>query len=63
VRQSQLPLRRGGSDAIRIKEIVFDADHPASLARFWAAATIRDDADRHTVMLDPEGNQFCVQDP
>jgi hypothetical protein len=23
---------------MRIKEIVFDADHPARLARFWAAA-------------------------
>jgi len=123
---------------MRIKEIVFDAEHPARLARFWAAAvagyavrpydaaeiarlaaagftpetdpsvmvdgpgpslcfhkrtpprtgrnpvhldlvggersaevarliglgaTIRNDADHYTVMLDPEGNQFCVRDP
>jgi hypothetical protein len=123
---------------MRIKEIVFDADHPARLARFWAAAVdgyavraydaaeiarlaaagftpetdpavmvdgpgpslcfqqraplgtghnpihldliggerraevarltrlgarVRDEGERHTVMLDPEGNQFCVQDP
>lgn len=123
---------------MRIKEIVFDADHPAGLARFWAAAvsgyavrayddaeiarlaslgytpetdpavmvdgpgpslcfqqrapartgrnplhldligvdrarevarliglgaSVRDELANHTVMLDPEGNQFCVQDP
>jgi hypothetical protein len=123
---------------MRIKEIVFDAEHPARLARFWAAAVtgyqvraydaaeiarlaalgltpetdpavmvdgpgpslcfqkraplgtgrnplhldligadrpaevarmitlgavIRDEHTGHTVMLDPEGNQFCVQDP
>src|SRR6188472_2596782 len=120
-----------------LKEIVFDAEHPAGLARFWAAAldgyavraydaaeiarlaakgltpetdptvavdgpgptlffqlsgrpqvpgrlhldlvgapraeevarlaalgaTVRDVHPRHTVMLDPEGNRFCVQDP
>ena len=123
---------------MRIKEIVFDAAHPARLARFWAAAasgyavraydaaeiarlaaagftpetdpavmvdgpgpslcfqkrapprtgrnpihldlvgadrqgeverlialgaSIREAHERYTVMLDPEGNQFCVQDP
>ena len=123
---------------MRIKEIVFDAYHPARLARFWAAAvtgyevrpydaaeiarlaalgltpetdpavmvdgpgpslcfqkrkpartghnplhldliggdrprevarliqlgaSVRDELANHTVMLDPEGNQFCVQDP
>ena len=26
-------------------------------------ATIRDERENHTVMLDPEGNQFCVFDP
>ena len=26
-------------------------------------ATIRDVHGHHTVMLDPEGNRFCVQDP
>lgn len=26
-------------------------------------ATIRDVHEHHTVMLDPEGNRFCVQDP
>jgi hypothetical protein len=123
---------------MRIKEIVFDAEHPARLARFWAAAVagyevraydaaelarlaalgltpqtdpavmvdgpgpslcfqkrappgdgrnpvhldlvgagrtaevarlvalgaaVRDERAGHTVMLDPEGNQLCVQDP
>lgn len=123
---------------MRIKEIVFDADDPARLARFWAAAVsgyevrpydaaeiarlaaagftpqtdpsvmvdgpgpslcfqkrtpprsgrnplhldligadrqqeierlvqlgarVRDEDARHTVLLDPEGNQFCVQEP
>ena len=123
---------------MRIKEIVFDAEHPAGLARFWAAAvadyavraydaaeiarlaaagytpetdptvmvdgpgpslrfqkrpplhtgrnpvhldlvggdrpseiarlialgaSVRDEGEHHTVMQDPEGNQFCVQDP
>jgi hypothetical protein len=122
---------------LRIREIVFDAEHPAALARFWAAAiagysvrpydaaevarlaalgytpetdpavmvdgpgpalcfqkmrraggrnpihldlaggerraevarlqalgaTVRDEHDTFTVMLDPEGNQFCVQEP
>ncbi len=123
---------------MRIKEVVFDADHPARLARFWAAAiadydvraydaaeiarlaaagftpetdptvmvdgpgpslcfqkrtpmrtgrnpihldlvggdrrseiarltglgaSVRDELPTFTVMLDPEGNQFCVQDP
>src|SRR5690349_20460226 len=27
-----------GSEMARLKEIVIDADHPAALARFWAAA-------------------------
>jgi glyoxalase superfamily protein len=123
---------------MRIKEVVFDAEHPARLARFWAAAvsgyavraydaaeiarlaaagftpetdptvmvdgpgpslcfqkraplrtghnpihldlvggdrrsevarlielgaSVRDEFEAFTVMLDPEGNQFCVQDP
>jgi hypothetical protein len=123
---------------MRIKEIVFDAEHPSRLARFWAAAiagytvraydaaeidrlaaagftpetdpavmvdgpgpslcfqrrappgtgrnpvhldlvggdrrrevdrlialgaSVRDEHERYTVMLDPEGNQFCIQDP
>jgi hypothetical protein len=26
-------------------------------------ATVRDEHDGYTVMLDPEGNPFCVQDP
>ncbi len=121
----------------RLKEIVFDSEHPARLARFWAAvldgyavraydaaeiarlaargrtpetdpmvavdgpgptlffqlaargtgagplhldvaggpraaevarlealgAAVRDVHPRYTVMLDPEGNRFCVQDP
>jgi hypothetical protein len=122
----------------RVREIVFDAFHPAALARFWAAAldgyavraydaaelerlaargrtpdtdpnvavdgpgptlffqetkasktgrnrvhldlagadrvaevrrlcalgaTVREERATYTVMLDPEGNEFCVQDP
>ena len=32
------PGSRGGSERIRLGDIVFDCRHPASLARFWAAA-------------------------
>jgi hypothetical protein len=35
----------------------------AEVARLEAlGATVRDVRERHTVMLDPEGNRFCVQD-
>ena len=34
------------------------------VARLQAlGATVRDVHEHHTVMLDPEGNRFCVQDP
>ncbi len=37
---------------------------PAEVARLEAlGASVREAHDHHTVMLDPEGNRFCVQDP
>jgi len=60
----------------RLREIVIDAARPAALASFWAAAleghAVRayDEAEiarlaplGFTVMLDPEGNPFCVVAP
>lgn len=36
----------------------------AEVTRLQAlGATVRDVHHHHTVMLDPEGNRFCVQDP
>ena len=36
----------------------------AEVARLRAlGATVRDEHDGHTVMQDPEGNEFCVRDP
>jgi hypothetical protein len=36
---------------------------PAEVDRLLSlGATVRDEHDDHTVMLDPEGNQFCVGD-
>ena len=36
----------------------------AEVTRLQAlGATVRDVHDHHTVMLDPEGNRFCIQDP
>jgi len=52
----------------RLKEIVIDALDPrckssdeevARLVRL--GATVRDVHPTYTVMLDPEGNEFCVQ--
>lgn len=43
---------------MKIREIVIDAKRPGELARFWEAAL-----DGYSVLLDPEGNAFCVQDP
>ena len=37
------------------------AEEVARLAAL--GARVRDVHDRHTVMLDPEGNRFCVQEP
>ena len=40
------------------------AERPAEVARLIAlGARVRDAHANHTVMLDPEGNPFCVQDP
>lgn len=40
------------------------ADRNAEVARLEAlGASVRDDHPHHTVMLDPEGNEFCVRDP
>jgi hypothetical protein len=52
----------------QLVEIVIDCLNPARLAKFWADALsdyhvrIRDEHGAYTVMLDPEGNEFCVQD-
>jgi hypothetical protein len=36
----------------------------SEVARFCAlGATLRDEHATHSVLLDPEGNEFCVQDP
>jgi hypothetical protein len=40
------------------------APRPDEIARITAlGGTVRDHHDGYTVMLDPEGNPFCVQDP
>jgi hypothetical protein len=40
------------------------ADRRIEVARLEAlGATVRDVHAHHTVMLDPEGNEFCVRDP
>jgi hypothetical protein len=39
------------------------AGRPAEVARLRAlGATVREERATYTVMLDPEGNEFCVQD-
>ena len=39
------------------------ADRATEVARlFTLGATVRDEHPEYTVMLDPEGNEFCVQD-
>ena len=55
-----------------IKAVSFDAADALALATFWAAA-LGSDVDEelgatvvrrhegHTVMQDPEGNEFCVE--
>ena len=50
----------------KLREIVIDADHPAALARFWAAAVdgyaVRpyDETDRY-VLIDGPGPIICCQ--
>ena len=40
------------------------AERAAEVGRLCAlGATVRDERATYTVMLDPEGNEFCVQDP
>ena len=40
------------------------ADRPAEVARLVAlGASLRDEHEGHAVLLDPEGNAFCVIDP
>jgi hypothetical protein len=59
---------------VEISEVVIDSPHPAGLARFGVAmlsdyrvrpydASVRETCSDHTVMLDPEGNEFCVKEP
>ena len=58
----------------RLRDIVVDGEHPASLPRFWAAALDRlidlgarpADAQLNgdlVVMRDPEGNELCLLGP
>ena len=55
------PLRTGRNS------LHFDlvgAERRAEVARLIAlGASVRDEHEGYTVMLDPEGNQFCVTDP
>ena len=57
--RGERPVRRAGctstSSAARAT--------PRSPASRRLGATVRDVHAHHTVMLDPEGNRFCVQDP
>ncbi|MEJ2131638.1 MAG: VOC family protein [Gammaproteobacteria bacterium] len=47
----------------RVHVDLCDADPATEVKRLQAlGAKIRDEQDDHTVMLDPEGNQFCVGD-
>ncbi|MEJ2086997.1 MAG: VOC family protein [Gammaproteobacteria bacterium] len=48
----------------RVHVDLLETDRPAEVARLVAlGATVRDVHEHHTVMLDPEGNEFCVRDP
>ena len=48
----------------RVHLDVRTADRPREVARLAAlGANVRDEHENHTVMLDPEGNEFCVRDP
>jgi hypothetical protein len=40
----------------RIRDVVLDSSHPASIARFWAEAR----HDGWATLADPEGNEFDV---
>ena len=53
------PVRPG-----RLHLDIVGGPRAAEVTRLQAlGATVRDVHDHHTVMLDPEGNRFCVQDP
>ncbi len=48
----------------RVHMDVLAASRPVEVARLAAlGARVRDEHDGFTVMLDPEGNEFCVVDP
>ena len=48
----------------RVHLDVAATDRSAEVTRLTAlGATVRDTRGDHTVMLDPEGNEFCVRDP
>ena len=48
----------------RIHLDVAAGDRAREVGRLTAlGATVRDERNDHTVMLDPEGNEFCVRDP
>jgi hypothetical protein len=55
---------QGAAPAGRLHLDLAGGPRLAEVARLEAlGATIRDVHPRYTVMLDPEGNRFCVQDP
>ncbi|HEY1426514.1 MAG TPA: VOC family protein [Caulobacteraceae bacterium] len=59
--QQRQPLRTGRNP---IHLDVIGADRPGEVARLVAlGARVREERAGHTVILDPEGDQFCVQDP
>lgn len=48
----------------RVHVDVVSSDRPREIARLVAlGATVRDEHDGFSVLLDPEGNEFCVTDP
>ena len=57
--RGERPVRAG-----RLHLDIVGGPRDAEVARLERlGATVRDVHAHHTVMLDPEGNRFCVQDP
>jgi hypothetical protein len=57
--RGERPVRPG-----RLHLDIVGGPRAAEVARLEGlGATVRDVHDHHTVMLDPEGNRFCVQEP
>jgi hypothetical protein len=57
-------MSRAGAARGRVHIDIVGAEREAEVARLVAlGARIRDEHETYTVMLDPEGNAFCVQVP